>query len=120
MSEQTTITANELLDGGLLGPAHSDTKVAPARLLEYAPGKRFALPIHTTLEIVEDPEFFHVPGVAQHGLSFPVQVKTARGYELVVDGERDGDGFASITLTGPVKKVYEGVLDWDSLDALSA
>ena len=68
MSEQTTITANELLDGGLLGPAHSDTKVAPARLLEYAPGKRFALPIHTTLEIVEDPEFFHVPGIAQHGL----------------------------------------------------
>lgn len=61
-----------------------------------------------------------VVGVAQHGLSFPVQVKTARGYELVVDGERDGDGFASITLTGPVKKVYEGVLDWDSLDALSA
>ena len=68
MSEQTTITTNELLDGGLLGPARTDTKVAPARLLEYAPGKRLALPIHTTLEIVEDPEFYPVPGIAAHGL----------------------------------------------------
>ena len=57
-------------------------------------------------------------GVAQHGLSFPVQVKTASGYELVVDGEFDGESFASVTLTGPVKKVFDGEIDLDELDSL--
>ena len=55
-------------------------------------------------------------GVAQHGLSFPVQVKTASGYELVVDGEFDGSVFSSVTLTGPVKKVFDGEIDLDELD----
>ena len=60
-----------------------------------------------------------VVGVAQHGLSFPVQVKTAQGYELVVDGEcRDG-AFDAVTLTGPVKRVFEGKIDWDSLDIVA-
>ena len=57
-------------------------------------------------------------GVAQHGLSFPVQVKTASGYELVVDGEFDGTSFSSVTLTGPVKKVFDGEIDLDALDSL--
>ena len=57
-------------------------------------------------------------GVAQHGLSFPVQVKTASGYELVVDGEFDGSSFSSVTLTGPVKKVFDGEIDLDELDIL--
>ena len=57
-------------------------------------------------------------GVAQHGLSFPVQVKTASGYELVVDGEFDGTSFASVTLTGPVKKVFDGEIDLDEIDIL--
>lgn len=60
-----------------------------------------------------------VVGVAQHGLSFPVQVKTSMGYELVVDGEYDGESFRSVTLTGPVKKVFEGEIEWDSLDIIT-
>jgi diaminopimelate epimerase len=58
-------------------------------------------------------------GVARYSLSFPVQVKTAEGYELVVDGEFDGNAFSSVTLTGPVKLVFEGVIDLDSLEAVS-
>lgn len=57
-----------------------------------------------------------VIGVKDYGLEFPVQVKTAKGYELVVDGTFDGETFAGITLTGPVKYVFEGSLDWDELD----
>ena len=60
-----------------------------------------------------------VVGVASHGLSFPVRVKTSGGYELVVSGAcRDG-AFSDITLTGPVKRVYEGLIDLDSLDVVS-
>jgi len=54
-------------------------------------------------------------GVAQHGLAFPVSVRTARGYELSVDGSFDGLSFRSITLTGPVKRVFDGVVDFDSV-----
>ena len=57
-----------------------------------------------------------VIGVRDYGLEFPVRVKTAKGYELVVDGKFDGEEFSDITLTGPVKKAFEGKLDWDSLD----
>lgn len=60
-----------------------------------------------------------VIGVADYGLEFPVQVATCAGYELVVDGEYDGEKFSGLTLTGPVKKVFEGVIDWDSLDMVS-
>lgn len=60
-----------------------------------------------------------VVGVKDYGLEFPVQVKTAQGYELVVDGAFTGDAFSSLTLTGPVKRVYEGSIDWDSLDVVS-
>ena len=57
-----------------------------------------------------------VVGVAQHGLTFPVKVKTASGYELVVDGELSNGVFRSVTLTGPVKKVFDGEIDLDALD----
>lgn len=57
-----------------------------------------------------------VIGVKDYGLVFPVQVKTAKGYELIVDGEFDGENFANVTLTGPVKKVFEGRFDFDALD----
>ena len=57
-----------------------------------------------------------VIGVKDYGLEFPVRVKTVKGYELVVDGTYDGEVFSDITLTGPVKKVFEGRLDWDALD----
>jgi diaminopimelate epimerase len=59
-----------------------------------------------------------VIGVAQHGLEFPVHVKSVTGYDLVVDGEMVDGKFSSVTLTGPVKKVYEGVIDWESIDIL--
>lgn len=50
-------------------------------------------------------------GVAQHGLQFPIRVTTVRGFELEVDGRWDGVRFSRVTLTGPVKKVYAGVID---------
>ena len=60
-----------------------------------------------------------VIGVADYGLSFPVHVKTVQGYDLTVGGEFDGEDFSNITLTGPVKRVFEGEIDWDSLDMVS-
>ena len=33
--------------------------------------------------------------------------------------EFDGEKFSSVTLTGPVKKVFDGEIDWDSLDAIA-
>ena len=50
-------------------------------------------------------------GVAQHGLSFPVDVRTSGGYTLTIDGEFDGESFRSVTLTGPVKKVFDGEIE---------
>ena len=55
-------------------------------------------------------------GVAQHGMSFPVTVHTAKGYELTIGGEFDGTGFRKVTLTGPVARVFDGEIDLDSLD----
>ena len=60
-----------------------------------------------------------VIGVRDYGLSFPVHVLTSQGYELVVDGEFDGDAFKGLSLTGPVKKVFDGEIDWTSLDAVT-
>lgn len=51
-------------------------------------------------------------GVAQHGLAFPVTVRTAKGYALTVDGEFDGAEFRSVTLTGPVARVFSGEAEW--------
>ena len=55
-------------------------------------------------------------GVAQHGMAFPVAVRTVRGFELEIGGEFDGAGFHLVTLTGPVAKVFTGEIDLDSLD----
>ena len=55
-------------------------------------------------------------GVAQHGLSFPVKVRTVKGFELVIRGEFDGREFRSVTLTGPVAHVFTGEIDLESLD----
>jgi len=60
-----------------------------------------------------------VIGVAAHGLRFPVRVKTVGGYELTVGGVQTADGFTDITLTGPVKRVYEGLIDLDALGVVS-
>ena len=56
-------------------------------------------------------------GVAQHGLSFPVTVHTVKGFKLVIGGEFDGKAFHSVTLTGPVARVFTGEIDLDSLDS---
>ena len=58
-------------------------------------------------------------GVAQYGLKFPVAVRTVKGFELVIDGEFDGKAFHSVTLTGPVARVFTGEIDLDSLDIRS-
>ena len=60
-----------------------------------------------------------VVGVAQHGLKFPVRVKTACGYELIVGGVHEGGVFTDITLTGPVKRVFVGEIECDSLEIVS-
>ena len=57
-----------------------------------------------------------VIGVSDYGLRFPVHVKTSQGYELIVDGAWDGARFDGVTLTGPVKRVFAGEIDWDALD----
>lgn len=59
-----------------------------------------------------------VIGVKSHGMKFPVHVQTVRGYDLAVDGAFDGESFADITLTGPVRKVFTGVIDMDRLDPI--
>lgn len=57
-----------------------------------------------------------VVGVAQHGMAFPVRIRTTEGHELVVDGTRTADGgFADVTLTGPVKTVFTGEMELDSV-----
>ena len=58
-------------------------------------------------------------GVAQYGLKFPVAVRTVKGFELVIDGEFDGKAFHSVTLTGPVARVFDGEIDPDSLDRMA-
>jgi len=55
-------------------------------------------------------------GVAQHGLSFPVDVRTAKGFTLTIGGVFDGETFSSVTLTGPVSRVFDGEIDWEALD----
>ena len=42
------------------------TKMAPARIVEFVSGHHLALPLHTTLEILENPDIFPVPGAAPH------------------------------------------------------
>ena len=56
-------------------------------------------------------------GVAQYGIGFPVAVRTAKGFELVIDGAFDGKSFHSVTLTGPVARVFTGEIDLASLDS---
>ena len=51
-------------------PAVIESQAAPAvvaRLVEYAPGRFIALPPHTTLEVVENPQPVAVPGGAYYG-----------------------------------------------------
>jgi len=60
-----------------------------------------------------------VVGVAQHGMVFPVEVRTAMGFTLTIGGETDGKAFFGVTLTGPVKRVFKGEIILDSIDKIS-
>ena len=57
-----------------------------------------------------------VVAVETKGLSLPLHVHTSQGFDLTIDGDwrrAKGTGF---TLTGPVKRVFEGEIDLDTLD----
>ena len=66
MSTQTSFQGTESVSAP--SGKQVEQRLAPARILEYAQNRRIALPIHTTLEIVEDPEIFPVPRSAPHGI----------------------------------------------------
>ena len=57
-----------------------------------------------------------VVAVETKGLSLPIHVRTSQGYDLVVDGDWRHAKSTGFTLTGPVKKGFEGVIDLDELD----
>ena len=57
-----------------------------------------------------------VIGVEAKGMSLPIHVRTPQGYDLVVEGDWRRAKSTGFTLTGPVKKVFEGEIDLDSLD----
>jgi diaminopimelate epimerase len=57
-----------------------------------------------------------VVAVETAGLTLPVRVRTSAGYELIVDGDwRDGR-CTGMTLTGPAREVYRGVIDLDDVE----
>jgi diaminopimelate epimerase len=57
-----------------------------------------------------------VVGVERKGMSLPMRIRTAQGFDLVVDGDWRRSKSTGFTLSGPVKKVFEGEIDLDSLD----
>ena len=58
-------------------------------------------------------------GVAQYGMTFPVEVRTAKGFTLTIDGTFDGMAFVDVTLTGPVARVFDGSFELSSLEGLN-
>ncbi len=57
-----------------------------------------------------------VVAVETKKMSLPVHVRTSQGYTLTVDGDWRHAKSTGFTLTGPVKKVFEGFVDLDSFD----
>ena len=57
-----------------------------------------------------------VVAVETKGLSLPLHVHTSQGFNLTIDGDWRCAKCTGFTLTGSVKKVFEGDLDLDSLD----
>ncbi len=57
-----------------------------------------------------------VVAVETKKMSLPVHVRTSQGYTLTVDGDWRHAKATGFTLTGPVKKVFDGVVDLDSFD----
>ena len=57
-----------------------------------------------------------IVGVERKGMSLPMRIRTAQGFDLVVDGDWRRSKSTGFTLSGPVKKVFDGEIDLDSLD----
>lgn len=57
-----------------------------------------------------------VVAVETKKMSLPIHIRTSQGYTLTVDGDWRHAKSTGFTLTGPVKKVFEGVVDLDSFD----
>ena len=57
-----------------------------------------------------------VVAVETKGLSLPLHVRTQQGFDLTIDGDWRDAKSTGFTLTGPVKKVFEGDIDLDALD----
>ena len=57
-----------------------------------------------------------VVAVETKKMSLPVHIRTSQGYTLTVDGDWRHAKTTGFTLTGPVKKVFDGVVDLDSFD----
>lgn len=56
-----------------------------------------------------------IVGVEHKGMSLPIHVRTTQGYDLTIDADWRRAKATGFTLTGPVKKVYSGTIDLDSL-----
>ncbi len=57
-----------------------------------------------------------VVAVETKGLSLPLHVHTSQGFDLTVDGDWRASKTTGFTLTGPVRRVFEGTIDLDALD----
>lgn len=57
-----------------------------------------------------------VVGVEAYGMSLPMHVRSSQGYDLIVDGDYRQSQGTGFTLTGPVKTVFEGRIDLDTLE----
>jgi diaminopimelate epimerase len=57
-----------------------------------------------------------VVAVETAGFTLPIKVKTPTGFDLLVGGDWRKSKCTGLTLTGPVKFVYEGVIDLAELE----
>lgn len=57
-----------------------------------------------------------VVGVEVEGFTLPARVSTSSGFVLTVDGDWRSGKSTGMTLTGPARKVFEGVIDLDCVD----
>lgn len=57
-----------------------------------------------------------IVGVETKGMSLPMHIRTSQGFVLTIDGDWRRAKSTGFTLTGPVKKVFEGDIDLDALD----
>ncbi|MEI6646753.1 MAG: diaminopimelate epimerase [bacterium] len=57
-----------------------------------------------------------VIAVETANFTLPAKVKTSLGYELVIDGDWRHGKCTGLTLSGPVKFVFTGVIDLDTVD----